>query len=73
MKMLCRANDRFEADLITDALTTHGIFSRIKFDEQATLNPGGQFGEGLQVHVNEEDLDRAQEILNERAEYQQGH
>lgn len=73
MKLLCRANDRFEADLISATLTTHGIFSRIKFDEQGNLNPGMQFGEGLQVHVNDEDLDRAAEILLENSKKPQLH
>lgn len=73
MKMLCRANDRFEADLISNTLTTHGIFSRIKFDEQGNLNPGMQFGEGLQIHVNEEDFDRAQGILHESSQTPKQH
>ncbi|RYZ89070.1 MAG: DUF2007 domain-containing protein [Proteobacteria bacterium] len=73
MKLLYRANDRFEADLISDALTTHGIFSRIKFDEQGNLTSGMQFGEGLQVHVNDEDFDRASEILHEKAQPQHSH
>lgn len=73
MRILCHANDRFEADLISDTLTIHGIFSRIKVDEQPHPNSATQFGEGLEVHVKDEDFEQAARVLKENVSHPANH
>lgn len=57
-------DSRIEADVLKACLETEGIQVLIKADDAGGMLPSMSFLNGVALYVSEEDLKRAQEIIN---------
>ena len=62
-------SDQFAADVAKSALDAVGIECFIKSDDAGGMRPGMWVGNGVQLVVRAEDVERANEILNSSDSY----
>jgi len=63
MKLLFTAADRYEAEIGAGLLREAGVPALIRSDDQGGLRTAMNFGQGVQIHVAESDMEVAVTLL----------